>query len=268
MLIELAHSLLDVLFPPRCVSCRAQGAVLCSACLSTARAPRPPLCPLCGRTVADTPGACPACAAGRGPKALSSIRAAATHEGAVRDGVLALKYRGQRRLADPLGAMLAAAVRASGELPDVVVPVPLHGHRRRERGYNQAELLARSCARRLGVPCETKVLVRRRATPPQVGLSSIERRSNVAGAFELASPAAAGRIAGKRVLVIDDVTTTGSTLDAAAAALLAGVPAALRGLALTRPTAADDSGDATWSPQGRARAGATTSQPMDTRRYM
>lgn len=246
MLTELAQALLDVLFPPRCVSCGAVGAVLCTTCVGTVRAPTLPLCPRCGRSLpAAATTVCPACSAGYWPRALSSLRAAAVYEGAVRLGVLALKYKGQRRLAVPLGAILAQAVQRSGDnLPDVIVPVPLHAARRHQRGYNQAELLARSCARRLGIPCDAAVLVRHRATPPQVGLSSVERRVNVAGAFTLASPAAAKRLAGKRVLLIDDVTTTGSTLDAAAAALLAAGPADLRGMALTRPDLADDQRDA------------------------
>lgn len=246
MLIELAQALLDVLFPPRCVRCRAAGAVLCATCLATARAPQAPFCPRCGRSLPALSENCPTCAAGHGPKALCSIRAAALHEGAVRDGVLALKYRGQRRLAGPLGSILADAVRAAGDLPDVVVPVPLHAGRHRQRGYNQAELLARSLAQRLGVPCETRALVRHRATPPQVGLASPARRTNVAGAFTLSPSGTARRLAGKRVLLVDDVTTTGSTLDAAATALLAAAPTELRGLALTRPDLADDQHDAAW----------------------
>lgn len=244
MLTELGQALLDVLFPPRCVSCGVAGAVLCATCLASVHAPAPPLCPRCGRSLPKVATVCPACAAGYGPQALSSIRAAAVYDGAVRPGVLAFKYKGQRRLADPLSALLAQAVRLSGDLPDVIVPVPLHATRRRQRGYNQAELLARSCARRLGIPCEAAALVRHRATPPQVGLSSAERRANVAGAFTLASAADAKRFSGKRVLLIDDVTTTGSTLDNAAAALLVAGPADLRGLALARPNLADDQRDA------------------------
>lgn len=250
MLTDLAQSLLDVLFPPRCSHCRATGTVLCATCLSTARAPRPPLCSRCGRTLPATGESCPTCSAGHGPTALRSIRVAALHDGAMRDGVLALKYRGQRRLAGPLGGVLAEAVRASGDLPDIIVPVPLHAGRRRERGYNQAELLARSCARQLGVPCETNVLARLRATIPQVGLAVAERRVNVSGAFALVTPRAVQRLVGRRVLVIDDVTTTGSTLDAAATALLVAAPAELRGFALTRPDVADDQRDGAWVSAG------------------
>lgn len=243
MLTELLQVLLDVLFPPRCVSCGAPGGVLCGTCLATARVPQPPLCGRCGRPLPSASAICSACTSGNGPTALVSLRAAAVYEGAVRSGVLALKYKGQRRLAGPLGALLAQAVRDPGNPPDVIVPVPLHAARRRERGYNQAELLARSCAGLLGIPCEANALVRHRATPPQVGLPSAERRMNVSGAFALSSPAAARLLAGKRVLLVDDVTTTGSTLDSAATALLAARPAEVRGLALTRPDLGDDARD-------------------------
>lgn len=243
MLTELVQRLLDVLFPPRCVSCGEAGAVLCAACLATSHAPQPPLCGRCGRPLPSDTATCSACASGFGPTALVSLRAAVVYEGAIRAGALALKYKGQRRLAEPLGALLAQAARDMGNPLDVIVPVPLHAARRRQRGYNQAELLARSCARGLGVPCEANALVRHRATPPQVGLPSAERRTNVSGAFALSSPSAAKLLAGKRVLLVDDVTTTGSTLDSAASALLAARPAEVCGLALMRPNLGDDSRD-------------------------
>lgn len=243
---DMAQSLLDLLFPPRCAACGTAGAVLCAACLAQARAPEQPLCQRCGRALlSGENGMCPACRAGYGPESLAFIRAAAIHEGSVRDAVLTLKYRGQRRLALPLGDMLAEAAKRLDLRPDIIVPVPLHASRKRQRGYNQAELLARRCANRMHLPCEPRLLVRQRATPPQVGLSGAERRTNVAGAFAVAAPAhAAARLSGKRVLLLDDVTTTGSTLDAAAAALVPFAPAALLGLAVTRPDLADDARDA------------------------
>ncbi|HLJ79970.1 MAG TPA: ComF family protein [Ktedonobacterales bacterium] len=255
---DLTQSLLDLLFPPRCVACGTAGAVLCAACLAQTRTPEPPLCERCGRAlVSGERGQCPMCQAGHGPAALALIRAAAIHEGPVRDAVLALKYRGQRRLALPLGGMLAGAVTRLDLRPDVIVPVPLHASRKRQRGYNQAELLAQRCASQMRLPCEPGLLVRQRATTPQVGLSGAERRTNVAGAFAVASPAhATARLGGKRVLLLDDVTTTGSTLDAAAAALVPFAPAALLGLAVTRPDLADDARDAILAtPTAQARRG-------------
>lgn len=245
MLGDITQSLLDLLFPPRCVGCGAAGTIVCAKCRATMRMPGPAICGRCGRAMpGSASGMCGACRAGYGPLALTSIRAAAIHEGAAREAVIALKYRRQRRLAEPLGDLLAAAVVRLEVRPDVIVSVPLHASRKRERGYNQAELLARRCARRLGLPCEPGLLVRARATPPQVGLSGAERRVNVAGAFRVAAPERASALAGKRILLVDDVATTGSTLDAAASALVPFAPAAVLGFAVTRPDITDDERDA------------------------
>lgn len=178
---------------------------------------------------------CAACASGDGPRHLDAARSCGVYEGALRNAVLALKFRGQRRAAQPLGALLASEAARAGWRPDVVVPVPLHRARRRARGYNQAELLARACARRLGIPCASALIVRSRATRPQVGLAVADRRANVTGAFALTRPSDLARLIGKRILLVDDVLTTGSTLDAAAEALRAAEPAAVWGLAVARP---------------------------------
>src|SRR5260221_11440716 len=131
---------------------------------------------------------CPICTRGEGPRTLDWIRSAARHEGAVRQAILDLKYRGQRRLAAPLGDVLARAVRQLNEAPEVIVPVPLHIERRRGRGFDQAHLLARRRAARLDIPGEAQVLLRQRAPAPQVGLSATARRANVAASFPLAPP--------------------------------------------------------------------------------
>lgn len=239
-LADLGTSLLDLIFPPRCVACGARGAVLCGQCRAHIQPPRPPRCPRCGGPLPTDDARCPICAAGLGPQALDRVIAASVYEGAVRKAILALKFKGQRRAAIPLGEMLATAVRASGTHPEVIVPVPLHASRRRARGYNQAELLARRCAQLLGIPCRADVLVRTRATPPQVGLSLADRRRNIAGAFELADRSPGASLAGRRIALLDDVTTTGSTLDAAATALRAAGPAMILGLAIARPGRLDD----------------------------
>jgi ComF family protein len=258
---DAAQSLLDLLFPPRCVACGTGGAVLCAACRASIRAPRPPLCARCGQSLALLPSGratamCPACATGHGPQALTALYAASVYDGAARQAIHALKYAGRRRLAQPLGDLLAAEARRVDARPDVIVPVPLHKGRLRERGFNQAALLARRCAARLGVPCRSNLLVRVRPTPPQVGLSLVERRANVRDAFALAEGAGQS-LAGKRVLLIDDVATTGSTLDAAATALRSAAPAAIVGLAVSRPdllevrSDADRAAHATSDAQGR-----------------
>ena len=190
---------------------------------------------------------CEVCAAGQSLTtltALTALRAAAVSDGAVRQAVLALKYRRQPRTAAPLGALLAEALRDLGWQTDLILPVPLHRERVRRRGYNQAELLARRCARACGFPLRTDLLTRQRDTRPQVGLSAADRRSNVADAFPLASPRAAALLDGKRILLIGDIATTGSTLAAAAVALLPAHPAAIWDLAVTRPELAANNADA------------------------
>ena len=249
---DLPSALLDLLFPPRCVACGARGAVLCDECRRRIQPPRPPRCPRCAAPLPGQGLRCAICAGGHGPQALDRLIAASVYTGAARKAILALKFEGQRRAAGPLGELLAAAVREAGERLDVVVPVPLHHSRLRARGYNQAELLARGCAKLLGVPCRADLLVRKRATPPQVGLSLADRRSNIAGAFAVADWVRGAALAGKRIALLDDVATSGSTLDAAATALRGAGPTAIVGLAVARPERLDD--DTTPASAARERS--------------
>jgi ComF family protein len=185
----------------------------------------PPACAGCGREPAEPPF-CAACApppAGdlpAPPAPLAGWCAAILHSGAGADWVRRFKYpaRGLAGL-DPaaeaaaLGLVRRLAGRAPGGAPDLVVPVPLHPRRLRERGFNPAALLAQALARAAQAPCAPVALERRRDTRSQTTLSRAERRRNVAGAF------AARRPAPPRVWLVDDVATTGSTLAEAAAAL-------------------------------------------------
>ena len=256
---RLFDPLLDQIFPPRCVSCGATAALLCVACQATIRTPEPPLCAHCGTPLASAaaPGEtlvlgargtlCTSCSTGHSPASLTALRVTAVYEGAVRNAILALKFRHQRRAAQPLGMLLAAQVCSTGWQPEVILPVPLHPDRAKWRGYNQSGLLARECARALGIPHRADRLVRHRDTRPQVGLSVAERHANVADAFALASPHAATVLAGRRTLLVDDVATTGSTIDAVASALLPVRPAASWGLAVSRPDLASDNAGASDS---------------------
>ncbi len=269
---EAAQRALDLLFPPRCAACGAAGALLCASCLATIQSPQPPLCVHCGLSLAtdgptDGPdvgraagSACLDCASSRRLSSLDGLRAASVYEGAARQAILALKFRGQRRLAHPLADLLAAYYTREGLHADLLLPVRLHRARRRQRGYDQAELLARALGRRLGLPVRTELIVRQRATAPQTTLSREQRRANVAGAFALTSPAARHVLAGKRVLLVDDVTTTGSTMDAVAAALRAAAPMEIWALAVARPSlATGDTDTAMSAPRIPTRASRTSS---------
>jgi ComF family protein len=154
-------------------------------------------------------------------------------EGALRTLVHELKYRGRRRVASRLAEELLAApgVRALLEGDAVLVPVPLHPRRRRERGFNQSELIARAIARTTGLAVAEGALVRRTDGPPQAGLSAAERRRNVAGAFAVRRRTA---VAGRAVVLIDDVWTTGATALACARMLRDAGAAEVRLLAVAR----------------------------------
>jgi ComF family protein len=149
--------------------------------------------------------------------AFEEARSFASHEGKLRALVQRLKYDGYRPLARPLARFLAhAAEQLSEQSFDIVVPVPLHRKRERQRGFNQAEILAKELARLRKIPLGSRDCMRVRDTPPQTGLRAAERRKNVAGAFAVPHPE---RVQGKRVLLIDDVLTTGATASACAQAL-------------------------------------------------
>lgn len=142
----------------------------------------------------------------------------------------ALKYKRLRAIAPLLGAYLAEYWQRSPFLVDIAVPVPLHPSRLRHRGYNHSALLVRELSVASGLPVVEDCLVRVRATAPQVQLNARERRENVAGAFQCADE----RLAGARVLLVDDVCTTSATLNACAEGLLAGGAREVWGLTLAR----------------------------------
>jgi len=163
------------------------------------------------------------------PLTVDGIRSVAFFEGVLREAVHEFKYQGVRTLARPLARLMVEYQREHRLPAEVLVPVPLHPQREAERGYNQAALLARAMGEALQLPVVEHMLARVRATPPQVGLNAAERRTNVHAAFS-ATTAAAGR----RVLLIDDVCTTGATLDACAVALKAQGAESVWGLTIAR----------------------------------
>jgi len=189
-----------LLLPPRCVLCGSRGQApcldLCAGCEASLEAAGEPEL--------------------AGPEPLRRICAPFAYARPLDHLVHALKYRGQLATARVLGTLLAGglAVRGLQHEVDVIVPVPLHPARHAERGFNQSAELARQLGRRLHLPVAESLAVRRRATPPQVGLHLEERRRNLAGAFD------AGPVAGLRVAIVDDVTTTGTTLQELASVLV------------------------------------------------
>ncbi len=219
--------LLDLLFPPRCVSCRRPGYSLCPDCIARIHPIPPPICLYCGR---PQPAAGAPCACRARVWHLDGIRAATLHEGIAREAVHRLKYDRRRDLAVPLATLMHKAIAQVPLTFDLVTAVPLYPARERERGYNQAELLARALAVGIGSPYRPG-LERVRKTIDQIGLSAAERHANVHAAFR-ADPAV---FRGQRVLLIDDVCTTGATMDACAEALQAAGAQMIFGLAITRP---------------------------------
>jgi ComF family protein len=151
-------------------------------------------------------------------------------DGVLRQAIHRFKYERLAAMADPFGDMLADYWRAEQLAADWLIPVPLHPSRERDRGYNQSELLARQLARRVNVPVSSHGLRRIRATAVQMTLNAAQRRENVAGAFECGEQ----RVRGKRVVIVDDVGTTGATLEACAQAVLQAGAASVMGLTLAR----------------------------------
>lgn len=209
-------ALLDLLFPPRCAGCGRRGEWLCAACFALVPPLTAPRCERCGTPRAGT-RRCRFCDGGT-VHHLDWARSAYPFTGPLRAAIHRFKYEKERARAAHLGPLLLPLLYElpADDLhgPPLLVPVPLSATRRRERGYNQAEALAKVLAERRGWSTATR-LVRTRATPPQVGLDPAARRENVRGAFAWQGES----LAGQRVLLIDDVLTTGATANECAAVL-------------------------------------------------
>ena len=226
MLLKLARSALDLVFPIPCAGCGREGAVLCGECVEGEARLVAPYCSVCAAP--GVSGVCQWCE--RFPRGFDSLRAPFRFDGAVRDAVHRLKYRGERTAARPLGGLMSEYLERNPAAVDMLVPAPLHPRRLRSRGYNQSALLAREMGRNLDLPVEENLLARLKNPRPQVETGSQqERRDNVSGNFACAADAS-----GLAVLLVDDVATTGSTLSECAAALKAAGASAVYALALAR----------------------------------
>ena len=208
------HALLGVLFPAACRSCgRGLGAderFFCSGCISGIKRVGGALCGVCGEPFPSGAGisrTCSGCCAR--PPSYDAARAEAFYEGALREAVHLFKYGGVRGLSGLLGGLAADGARRWFPAAEVAVPVPLHPHRLRERGFNQSAFLARAAAGAVGAALSLDGLLRTRRTRPQVELGPKEREENVRGAFAAARPE---DFRGRAVMLVDDVYTTGATV--------------------------------------------------------
>lgn len=236
---EILTGIADLIFPPRCAACDALLArhgplPFCTPCLEGIRFIRSPLCPRCGVPFPAAEGEdhlCGDCLTLERPYAVA--RSVGRYEETLLAAIHRFKYRGRDGIGRSLGAIMADFAAAIWDMQafDLIVPVPLHIKRLRQRGFNQAVILARPLAKRFAIPLDFMSLKRDRFTPPQVGLGRQERLSNVRDAFSVRHP---GRIEGRKILLVDDVFTTGSTLAECSRVLLKAKAEAVAVLTLAR----------------------------------
>jgi ComF family protein len=212
------HALLDLLLPPTCPGCGQEGAIICAGCARW----------LARRL--EEPAGVPLGLPWPLPPGLVQLEWCAAFTGPVRAAIHAHKYRGDRRLAEPLGRAIADRWRRVGDTGDVVVHVPVHASKLRDRGFDQARDLARACARGLGLRA-VDALERAERTAAMHALGRAERARNVGGAFRV-RPGMERAVAGRHVLLVDDVLTTGATMSGCARALLAAGASSVSGLAV------------------------------------
>ncbi len=219
---------LDFLFPQWCVGCGKEGDFICYSCRRSLPRIIPPLCPKCGK---PQPSGilCPSCVGWEAR--IDGIRSPFRFDGVMRQAIYELKYRNLRTLAAPLAELLNDYLSTNPVPGEILVPVPLHQKRLRERGYNQSGLLAHELGRLSKLPAVDDCLIRLRHTLPQARTTTVgERRNNVTDAFTCHDD----RLRDKQVLLIDDVSTSGATLDACAVALKAAGAISVWGLVLAK----------------------------------
>lgn len=218
--MRVLRALCDFILPPRCVACEAStsGASdpwVCAGCWTAVEFVRPPVCAHCGAPFAapvegirSTTHRCGTCLLR--PPPYERARAVGLYEGALREVIHAMKYRPVFGLVQPLAELLSGqfAVHWGGRMPDALIPVPLHRLRLRQREFDQALALANGLGQAVGIPVWGETLARHVPTRSQIGLSAIERRRNIRGAFRVRPERSCKD---RHLLLIDDVYTTGAT---------------------------------------------------------
>jgi ComF family protein len=210
---RLKEAAVDLLFPQWCLGCGREGAYICPSCRQRLPHLTESLCPTCGQS---QPGGqlCPACA--RRKQRIDGIRAPFRFDGLIRQAIHQLKYRNLRALARSLAGLLHDYISANPVPGEVLVSVPIHTAGLRQRGYNQCRLLAAELSKTSGLPLNADSLIKRRPTEPQAETDSLaDRWANVTSAYSCPDTALSGRT----VLLVDDLATSGATLNACAEAL-------------------------------------------------
>ena len=220
---RVVHGAADLVLPPRCLSCgmtvSGDGA-LCAECWPSLRFLGPPLCAACGNPFEFDPGAeslCGSCLAEH--PVFDRARSVFVYDSASRGPLLAFKHADRTDAAPTFARLMASAAADLLSEADMIVPVPLHWRRLLARRFNQSALLAQVLGRETGIAAVPNLLVRRRHTPSQGGLNASARRRNVTGAFDIRQ-GLVERARGARILLVDDVFTTGATVGACTAVLL------------------------------------------------
>lgn len=219
---------LDWLYPPSCGGCGQPGTRWCKVCAANTTEIAPPVCPICGNPNDNHDEPCLRCLSRR--PFFTALRSYTVYGGCIRQAIHRLKYRRDIGLGEILSRPMIECLRKMEWSLDIITAVPLGLARFEERGYNQATLLARPIALYMKLPFSTRLLSRARETLSQVGLTVVERHHNMEGAFK----AQGKSVRGKNILVVDDVATSGATLNACAEALLNEGAANVYGFSLAR----------------------------------
>lgn len=227
-LSRFSWNILDWIYPPRCCNCDRVGVVFCPECEGSIKLLKGNLCATCGYPLRSRKSVCQKCASEKPP--FEALRSLGSHEGALRHGVHALKYRRDLDLGHFFAIRLAALVTREAWQIDLIVPVPLSPAHLKQRGYNQSACISQNLAWLLGLPHSNTSIKRVKETQEQITLDVNERFMNLCDAFN-ANPATLEK---KRVLVVDDVITTGATMQNCAKAVRIAGAEAVYGISVGR----------------------------------